>query len=110
MPTVRYGNPQTIDHRTGAAVAGQQVTTSHIDPSYPLERAVLALTHADGAWAAHSAAAAPDWVESDDPELAEALAAHWGCPIGCPDDWAPTDQVGGAPVPISPAEPPAPRA
>ena len=32
----------------------------------------------------------PAWVECDDPVLAEAVAAFYGCPIGCPvthDEW-----------------------
>lgn len=40
-----------------------------------------------GFWAVHSMQP-PAWVECSDPQLAERVAAHYGCPIGRPDDWA----------------------
>lgn len=44
----------------------------------------------DGVWRTHSSAAAPDWVESTDPELAQAISEHYGCPLGRPKAWEPT--------------------
>jgi hypothetical protein len=34
--------------------------------------------------AVHAGGAKPDWVSSSDPEFANALAAHFGCPVGEP--------------------------
>jgi hypothetical protein len=105
MPVVQVGNPQAIDHRTRAAIAGQRVTTFHIDDSYPLEKAVTSLVHADGAFSAHSVAAGPAWVESNDPELAEALAVHWGCPVGRNGAWKTDNAEVPAPLRLSVADP-----
>lgn len=114
MPIVQFGNSQAIDHSTQAPIAGRQITTSHIDPCYPLDRAMLALTHDSpeyrGAWRAHSTAPRPDWVESDSPELAAALSAHFGCPIGRPADWDTDAGPVTGDVPLSPVVEPAPPA
>lgn len=88
MPTVRLGNPQAIQHATGEPVEGSQVTEADLPAQWSLAEQVRAVVHDDphfhGLWKAHSAAAAPSWVESDSPELAQALAAHYGSPIGAP--------------------------
>lgn len=39
-----------------------------------------------GTWQAHSTAHAPDWVWSDNPDVEEAIAAHYGCARGVPSD------------------------
>jgi hypothetical protein len=41
----------------------------------------------DSWWESHSDDPA-DWVESDDPALAAAVAAYFGCSVGRPSDWA----------------------
>lgn len=41
----------------------------------------------DGLWLHHSTQP-PAWVESNEDQLAELLAAHYGCPVGCPPSWA----------------------
>lgn len=47
------------------------------------------LTHPkEGIWANHSfehSTTVPLWVETDHVALGQLLAAHWGCPIACPD-------------------------
>lgn len=44
-----------------------------------LAEALRTVTDPDGVWAAHSSQP-PTWVTSDVPALADALAAHYGCP------------------------------
>lgn len=88
MPTVRLGNPNAINHATGEAVAGEQITTVSLPEEWPLDAQIRAVVAnggptAQGAWAAHSAGS-PSWVASDAPVLAQAIAAHYGCPIGQP--------------------------
>jgi hypothetical protein len=89
MPTVHLGNPAAVDR---GQPLGKQVTVAHIPDSYTLTEQVQTVAHDSGGpllglWRVHSTAAAPAWVESDSPELARALADHYGCPIGRPDDW-----------------------
>lgn len=84
MTVVRLGNPAAVT--AGSRVPlGEQVTSVSIPDSYTSDEKVQTVTHQDGVWAAHSDAPGPSWVESDDPELAAALAARYGCPIGRPD-------------------------
>jgi hypothetical protein len=90
MSVIRLGNPQAINHATGALIpGGERVTELHIPEGYSRAAAVAAVTHVgestSGVWAAHSAAEGPSWVWSDDDDLAAALAAHYGCPVGEPD-------------------------
>jgi hypothetical protein len=66
--------------------SGQAACTVTIDDSYTLDEAVRTIVHADGHWPRHSSKAAA-WVESDNEELAKALADHFGCPVGRPSDW-----------------------
>ena len=89
MPTVHLGNPAAVDPKSGAPLDphpdGEHVTTSDIPDDRPLAAQILTVTHSGGAWAKHSDAPAPTWVESDSPELAAALsAAFGGIPIGRP--------------------------
>lgn len=39
-----------------------------------------------GIWHSHSTATAPDWVWSNNPDVEEAVAAHYGCARGVPSD------------------------
>ncbi len=86
MAVVRLGNPRAV--ASGSRVPlGEQVTTVSIPGGYTAAEQLRSIIHQDGVWAAHSEAPGPSWVESDDDELAAALAVHYGCPIGRPEDW-----------------------
>lgn len=85
MPTVHVGNPDPI----AAGTVPGCVTTFIIPESKSFADAISDVSFDDGgpntgAWLAHSRAKSPSWVESDSPELAEALAAKWDCPVGRP--------------------------
>lgn len=82
MITVHFGNPAPLD--AGRPYPGPQITTALLPTSYTDAELFRTVTHRDGLWPAHSSASAPSWVESDHPELADVLAAHYGCPIGRP--------------------------
>jgi hypothetical protein len=60
------------------------------DADKTLDEAVRDVVHHEpgfsGLWVLHSAAPAPSWVESDNPDLEQALADHYGCPIGRPQE------------------------
>jgi len=88
MPTVRLGNKACLDRdATGALLDGNRVTNFVILDEDDLATRMRTLIHADGLWPRHSSAPAA-WVESDDPDLAKALAAFFDCPIGQPKKWA----------------------
>lgn len=99
MPTVLLGNTSvtvpvgeaqaTVN---GAAPAvedlshlGQQITTVSPPSSLSVGEQVSAVADV---WRAHSAAP-PAWVEGDEVTLVEAVAQHFGCPVGCPDNGDP---------------------
>lgn len=65
---------------------GQQITT--VCPPTEVETVDEQVQAVADAWRAWSAAA-PAWVESDDEVLEAAVAAHFGCPVGCPDNGNP---------------------
>lgn len=91
MPVVHLGNPAA--HAGGDRLPGEgHVTRVVIPDCRTLDQAVRDVTHEDGLWSRHSHADAASWVECDDPELEQALAAEFGCPIGRPD----TDTPGSA--------------
>lgn len=77
-------------HLYDAVVAGAGITQREDD------EALLAVTHANGAWNSHSNAK-PLWVDSDNAEFASVLAAFYGCPIGTPDDVEDTHFTLGGP-------------
>lgn len=85
MPTVRLGNTAAVD--LGQLLDGNRVTTIHILDENGLESRMRTITHADGFWRAMSMRPAA-WVECDDPEIEDALAAHFNCPVGEPAGWA----------------------
>lgn len=66
--------------------SGQSTVISTVDDSYTDEEKLRTFVHDDGHWSRHSSRP-PAWVESDDPVLADGLAANYGCPIGRPTDW-----------------------
>lgn len=87
MALVLLGNPQPIFN--GVARAEDSITTVHLPEGKSLGDMVRDIGHVDGTgnhglWGSHSAAPAPSWVESDDPQLAAAISARFGCPIGRP--------------------------
>ena len=97
MPVVRLGNVAVREvigaDPDGAPIhrrySGQSVCTMTLpndDDQWTHDERVRTVVHADGHWAAHSAAP-PAWVESDDEELQATLAEHWGCPVGEPAGW-----------------------
>lgn len=88
MPFVRLGNKQCLDRdSSGAVLEGNRVTQfGNIHPEDDLPARMATLVGPDGLWPRHSSAPAA-WVESDDPELEEALSEHFGCPVGEPTNW-----------------------
>jgi hypothetical protein len=79
MPMVWMGNPSAIHHPGGVP------TTAYVPDTYTLSEQVHNLAHpAEGQWVAHSYSRRPSWVDSDSPELAQALADEFGCPKGRP--------------------------
>lgn len=86
MATVYLGNPFPIWNGK-PTVDPNAVTRVHIPESRSLSEAIRDIVHEDdhhfGLWQVHSAGN-PSWVESDNEELAQALADHYGCPVGRP--------------------------
>ncbi len=71
---------------------GRRITTVKVPDTYTLMETLASVTAQDGAWNHHSSGddpsdSTPDWVESDDDGLAGILSAHFGCPVGRPDEW-----------------------
>lgn len=85
MAEVRLGNPRAVEAGSRVPLGEQILELSIPDGVYTDAEQMRNIIHQDGLWVAHSDAPGPSWVESDDPELAEALANHYGCPIGRPD-------------------------
>ncbi|HEY2088694.1 MAG TPA: hypothetical protein VGH54_22065 [Mycobacterium sp.] len=82
MPTVSLGNPNPIFN--GQPSNDPDAITKVVIPDgRSLDSALRDIIHTDGLWRLHSTNP-PTWVESDDPELAEAIAKHFGCPVGRP--------------------------
>jgi hypothetical protein len=91
MPDFALGNHDAVHHATRQPIPGEQVTSGHIPDDWPLQDQFRTVTHQDGTtagiWATHAADdARPAWVWSSSAELAELLAAHYGCPIAEPTD------------------------
>lgn len=103
MSQVLLGNHAAVvagrfDDDTGAPVPlpGNRITVANIPDSYTPDEQFRAITasradgaYSDGVWNSHSLpdAPAPKWVESDDPELAQRLGTHFGCPVARPKSW-----------------------
>lgn len=86
MPThVWLGNRQAVEGLDRIPLDGKRCTEVVIPDGRPLGEAVTEITHGRGVWAYHSAAPSPAWVASDDPLLAEVLAAHYGCELRTPE-------------------------
>jgi hypothetical protein len=64
---------------------GKRVVTVVMRDEDSLQSRKRTITHPDGIWSRHSAGW-PLWVEADDPEVESALARHYDCPVGRPDD------------------------
>lgn len=84
MATVWLGNPSAINPATREPL-GEQITV--VDGLHrewhSLDEIIRTIVHSDGHWSQHSTGR-PSWVASDDPEIAQRLAAHLNCPIGDP--------------------------
>lgn len=86
MPVIRLGNKAALDR--GQVIEGNQITTVSVYDEDTLEARMRTLTHDDGLWPRMSSAPAA-WVECpDDSDLESALASHFSCPIGEPNNWA----------------------
>lgn len=90
---------------------GKRVTSISFPPGTPFTEALVTVTHQTrGIWANHSAGP-PDWVESDDEELATAIARHYSQPeghqvqIGAPADLEATHWTEAGPPGIGPDGP-----
>lgn len=69
-----------------AQIEGKRCTAINLVPGLPLMDAAYEITHLSrGMWQAHSDATGPAWVASTNPQLAQLLAAHWGCELREPD-------------------------
>lgn len=82
MATVYLGNPTPVFNGIPSDDP-DAITKVSIPDGRSLSSALRDIVHSDGLWQIHSAGN-PTWVESDTPELAEAIAQHFGCPIGRP--------------------------
>src|SRR2546430_12005761 len=75
--------------RIRQALPGKRCTTVSVPAGLSLMEAAYDITHSTrGVWPAHSDDAAPTWVASTDPVLAQLLAAHWGCELRDPEPQA----------------------
>jgi hypothetical protein len=83
MPNVVFGNRSALDR--GQPIPGEQVTELSLPGCYTFDECLRSVVHSDGMWRKHSAEP-PMWVESDDDDLAEKIAEHFGCPVGRPDN------------------------
>jgi hypothetical protein len=84
LAVVFFGNPNPIFN--GQPTSDPDAITRVVVPdSRSVNDALRDIAHADGLWRVHSAGQ-PSWVESNDPDLAEAIAQHYGCPIGRPTE------------------------
>lgn len=84
MPTVYFGNHSPLDG--GRPIRGPQTTQVVFMDDEDLDTRMRTITHVDGIWIRHSTQA-PSWVESDNEDLELALAEHYDCSIGRPQDW-----------------------
>src|SRR3954469_17217275 len=93
---VYLGNPNAIqtieDPATGQRIReplpeGTQ-TKVVIPGDWPLMQAAAEITAGNSLWSAHPDHPAPTWVASDDSQLAQVLASHWGCELREPDEEA----------------------
>jgi hypothetical protein len=87
MAIAWLGNKAPLElDKSGNPLTGNLITKmGNIHPDDDLAAKMATLVGPDGLWPRASFAPAA-WVECDDPELEQALAEHFGCPIGRPDD------------------------
>lgn len=72
---------ETRDAGAPVALEGKQVTTVNFPEDTTLIEAFTTITAAGGVWAQHSTGT-PKWVESDNEQLAELIAANYkGCKV-----------------------------
>jgi hypothetical protein len=84
---VQLGNDQAMDR--DKPLEGKNITTITIPEDWSVADIVRAISHPDGLWIRHSAAETPAWVEADgNPEVAQALADHYGIAIGRTKGWS----------------------
>jgi hypothetical protein len=84
LPTVYLGNVSPLDG--GRLMRGPQTTQVVFMDNDDLATRMRTVTHVDGLWIRHSTQP-PAWVQSDDEDLELALAEHYECPTGRPQDW-----------------------
>jgi hypothetical protein len=85
--TVLLGNSNAIDPGTREPIPGKQITTVHVPEGDSVQEFLRTAFHADGFWPQHSSSPRPDWVESTDETLAQAVSLVTECPVGRPADW-----------------------
>lgn len=89
---ILLGNTAALDR--AQPIPGNQITSAGLpsdEDGWTDEERFQAVTDTErgmGIWVMHSTAPAPAWVESSDPEFAQRIATHYGCPVGRPSDWA----------------------
>ena len=76
------GNRDAMDAGTPMPV-GRRATRCMFPDTWPPADLLTAVTHPEqGVWARHALpGASPAWVASDNPQVAAALADHYGCPV-----------------------------
>lgn len=87
--TVVLGNPNAIEivedpesgERTRRPIPEGEHTRVNLPEEWTLMQSAHEITAGNSMWNAHSDAPAPTWVASNDEQLAQILASHWGCDI-----------------------------
>lgn len=92
MTTVWLGNRKAVEvtrnddgSQKRTPLPGKRCTTVSPPDGQPLGETFTAITGPGGLWLHHSDAPAPSWVASTDPNLANLLAAHYGCDVRDPE-------------------------
>lgn len=87
MATIWLGNHEAVEYVDGQRLPLDGKRCTRVEPVDGMLYAEIIhdLIHPQGIWAAHSYALSPAWVASDDPRLAAAIAAVYGCPIRDPE-------------------------
>lgn len=86
MPIVRMGNHAAL--LKGSVVDGEQITEIFASDADTLDEQMRTIVHSDGLWSTLSAHDKPKWVWSNEKDLESALARHYECPVGEPQDAA----------------------
>jgi hypothetical protein len=89
-------------NKVRSPIPGKQCTTIRIPAGVSLAQAFTDITSPGGVWAAHSNAAGPAWVATDNEALSYLLSAHYKCERREPDPThQPSTETGGELAPES---------